>query len=313
VNEDEVVQQIFEEWAKRRYRSEEYAWLAWLLRFVLPTASDPKDRFREVPNALSPIAGKYGPWNHVVIDEAQDLSVTEASFLSSFAIRNGALTISADFKQVVSPVHGMEDLSPFRIGCPLLDKGDELNRFPFTKNMRQTAQIGRFLRDFYERVFGETPQFDANEELHGPKPQLHILPFSQYALTLKRALNVIKQKGFSGSIALIQINEDEDEMVRLRKMLEDESISLAPIWAPNDGDNHLITTSVERIKGLEYDICFVIGMENAEHERLNYNKNRVYVSLSRPTQRLYMLCEQFPVLLKHIQGDLMEQYDMRNF
>ncbi len=311
LNEELIVRNILEDWEKRRYRREEIGWLAWLLWFVLPTTEDPKDRFREMPNAYSPISGKHGPWQHIVIDEAQDLSVVEASLLSSFMLRDGALTISADFRQVVSPVHGMKNLDAFKIGCNLIRNADDFTQYPFTKNLRQSGQIGKFLKGFYEKVFGELPQFMANDEMNGPKPQLHLMPYVNFAQTIRKMLNVFKEKKVTGSMAFLQINEDEDEMIRYREMLEKENISLAAIWASDSDDGAMITTSIERIKGLEYDICFVVGLEKAENTMLNFNKNRAYVALSRPTQRLYMFCEHIPGLLHGINSDLYDVFDAR--
>lgn len=311
INEELIVRQILEDWEKRRYRREEIAWLAWLLRFVLPTMEDPKDRFREMPNAFSPVSGKYGPWAHIVIDEAQDLSVVEASLLSSFVVRDGALTISADFRQVVSPVHGMKNLDAFRIGCNLIGRADDFMQFPFTKNMRQSGQIGKFLRGFYEKAFGELPQFVANEEMNGPKPQLHLMTYVKFAQTIRKMLNVYREKKVSGSMAFLQIDEGEDEMIRYREMLKKENIGLAPIWASDSSDGTIVTTSIERIKGLEYDICFVVGLEKVENTMLNFNINRAYVALSRPAHRLYMFCEHIPRLLHGISNDLYEVFDTR--
>ena len=311
VNEEEVIDQIFSDFSERQYRREELAWLAWLLRFALPTATDPKNRFREVPNAESPIAYKYGPWSHVVIDEAQDLSVVEASLISSFVVRDGALTISADFMQVVSPVHGMVNPNAFKIGCRLISRDDDFKQFPFTKNMRQSSQIGNFLRGFYVKAFGELAPFIANDEITGPKPQLRLMSYVNFAPTIKNALNTFKKANFTGSIALLQINEDEDEMARYREMLALEQIPLAPLWAANDVGGGLVTTSVERIKGLEYDVCFILGLEEAENTMINFSKNRVYVALSRPTQRLYLLCEHFPSLLHGVTNELYDYFDAR--
>ena len=311
IDEELVIDQIFSEFSGRQYRREEMAWLAWLLRFSLPSESDPKNRFREVPYAVSPITDKYGPWSHVVIDEAQDLSVVEASLISSFVVRDGALTIAADFRQVVSPVHGMENPNAFKIGCLLVSNAEDFKQFPFTKNMRQSEEIGNFIRGFYGKAFGELPPFLANEEMSGPKPQLRLMPYVNYAPTIRNALNTFRKTNFTGTIALLQINEDEDEMTSFREMLEKEQIPLAPIWASDGADGKLVTTSVERIKGLEYDVCFVLGLEEAENATINFNRNRVYVALSRPTQRLYMLCEHFPSLLHGVSNELFDVFDAR--
>ena len=122
-------------------------------------------------------------------------------------------------------------------------------------------------------------------------------------------MNVFEAQKFAGTVALLQVNEDEDEMLYYRKLLENSGVSLAPIWDSESKDGSLITTSVERIKGLEYDICFVVGVESVESSILNYNKNRVYVALSRPTQRLFVLSQNYPQLFRGINNDL---FDVRN-
>lgn len=311
IEEKSVIDQIFSDFSDRRYRREEMSWLAWLLRFALPSESNPQNRFRDIPRAESPLLNKYGPWSHVVIDEAQDLSVTEASLISSFVIHNGALTIAADFRQVVSPVHGMENPNAFKIGCHLVSQTDDLKLFPFTKNKRQSSQIGNFLRGFYEKAFGELPPFMANEDMNGPKPQLRLMPSVEFGNTIKNAWNIFKKANFGGTVALLQVNEDVDEMIQYREILQKGQVPLAPLWASDDSEGRLITSSVERVKGLEYDACFIIGMEEAENMEMNFNRNRVYVALSRPTQRLFMLCKHFPALLHGIRTDLFEVIDAR--
>lgn len=94
--------------------------------------------------------------------------------------------------------------------------------------------------------------------------------------------------------------------MRLRKALERLDVHMAPIWKSFDEDNRLVTTSVERIKGLEFDACFVFGMDDVEKASLNFTKNRAYVALSRPARRLAILCEEFPRLLQKVERDLFE-------
>ncbi len=303
-DEKRIIAAIFSDWDKRVYRAEEAAWLAWLLRFALPEENNAENRFREVPNAIIPVSTRnYALWNHIVIDEAQDLSVPEASLLCSFVDPGGALTISADFQQVVSPVHGMLDAEAFKYGCPIKDRATDL-QFPFSKNMRQTKQITDFLRAFYNNTFKMPPPFVANENYNDIKPQVHIAEFRGFGKKIRQIVNVLRKGGFAGSIALIQINEDEDEMNRIRSMLQDEKVDIAPIWESSISSSDLVTSSVERIKGLEFDVCFIIGMDNIERSALKFTENRCYVALSRPSQRLAILCEQFPPLLRGIDPSL---------
>lgn len=119
-------------------------------------------------------------------------------------------------------------------------------------------------------------------------------------------------------MCLLQINEDEVEMKRLRAALEALDVPLAPIWetqesaeTAKDGSNsrpqrRLITTSVERAKGLEYDACIVLGLNDVERSALHFSKNRAYVALSRPARRLILLCQEFPALLHKVHKGTFE-------
>jgi hypothetical protein len=290
----------------RQYGPEEEAWIAWLLRFALPEERSPDDRFREVPSAIPEVNHQVERrWTHIVIDEAQDLSVQEASLLASFVHPKGSLTVSADFHQVVSPVHGMTDAEALKVGLPIWNQ-DAYMQYPFKKNMRQSREIGRFLVDFYQKAFQEFPQFDAGDYEQGAKPVLYTGDRSKFPQLVRQMMAVLAKSKKVTSVALLQVNEDSIAMQRLRAELVKEGVVLAPLDDLNSMTGKLITTTVERAKGLEFDACIVVGLDDVERASLNFAKNRAYVALSRPTQRLFMLCEQYPPLLQRIQKDLFD-------
>jgi hypothetical protein len=303
IAEDEILNNIKKDWEKRTYGLEEEPWLAFLLRFSLPIETDHKARFRETANPLDIAIQNSGErWTHIMIDEAQDLCVAEAALLGSFVHPDGAFTVSADFHQVVSPVWGMENSEAFNIGSPL--KGEE-QLFPFAKNMRQSKQIGLFLKEFYHSAFGEIAPFEANDtiDIQNSAPLLMLCSSSEFSIKIKQRLAVMRRNPDINTIALLQINEDDKAMEQLRSALQRQGVEMAPIWESADTNNKLITTSVERIKGLEYDACFVVGMDDIDNSTLNYSKNRAYVALSRPALQLTILCEEFPQDLQRINKD----------
>ena len=307
-NETQVLDAIQEDWRSRQFGSEESPWLVWLLRFALPEAEDPQKRFREVPSTLESAGCSEECWTHIVIDEAQDLSVAEASLLVSFVNPNGAVTVSADFRQVVSPGHGMVDADALAIGNPLHNAEDR-QIFPFARNMRQSKQIGQFLQAFHRAAFGELAPFDVNAILDGAKPQLLLARPAEYPLRIKQLWSVLSRSREVQSVALLQINEDKETLMRLRSALERIDVKLAPLWDALAKDA-LITTSIERVKGLEFDACVILGLEDVERASLNFTLYRAYVALSRPARRLALLCEDFPALLQRIDTSL---YDVRRF
>jgi len=312
LNDEQVIGIIRKELEERQYGREMEPWLAWLLRFALPEESAPSERFRLLPSAFVPSQDTLaGRWTHIVIDEAQDLSVPEASLLASLVHPHGALTISADFRQIVSPVHGMTDLSAFRVGSSFPDP-DEIEKFPFARNMRQSREIGKFLEAFYQSIFGELAPFQTGERFTDAYPQLLLSEPSEFAFQIKRIWSVLKKSKDVANVALVQINEDEVSLSRLRKALEEQGVTLASIWSPAGEPGQLITSSAERVKGLEYDACIVLGLDDTESEVLNFTRNRAYVALSRPCRRLFMLCEEFPRSLQAISQDLFQIIQARS-
>jgi hypothetical protein len=306
LNDEEVVGLIRKDLEERQYGQEMEPWITWLLRFALPVESVPSERFRLLPSAFMPAQGTpEGRWTHIVIDEAQDLSVPEASLLASLVHPKGALTISADFRQIVSPVHGMMDLSAFRVGSSFPDP-DEFEKFPFARNMRQSREIGRFLESFYHSIFGELAPFKTGDRFSDSKPQLLLSEASEFALQIKRIWSVLRKSRDVSTVALVQINEDEVSLSRLRTALENQGVDMASIWSPAGEPGQLITSSAERVKGLEYDACIVVGLDDTEGEVLNFTKNRAYVALSRACRRIVMLCEEFPRSLQMISQDLFQ-------
>ena len=303
VDEAVVLDDMIREWNERRYGPEDRPWLGWLLRFALPAVTDPQGRFREIPSAVAPALWDDQRWTHVAIDEAQDLCVAEASLIGSLVDPDGALTVAADFRQIVSPVHGMRSSQALDVGRSLRGRGADLI-YPFARNMRQSRQIGQFLRGFYEAAFNERPTFDVNNTLEDRKPQLILAPPHDQALRIKQLLSVLQRLDGIDSVSVIQINEDEQFLSRLRSELEVLDVSLAPIWA-SSGDG-LLTTSVERVKGLEFDACIVLGLEQAESAALNFTLNRAYVGLSRPTRRLAIVADEFPSLLRRVPRNLFD-------
>jgi hypothetical protein len=301
--EAEVIASAVEEWKGRGYGPEDRPWLAWLLRFALPEATEPQRRFREMPSSISPAIHDGDRWTHVAIDEAQDLCVAEASLLGSLVDPDGALTVSADFRQIVSPVHGMANAKALQVGRSL--RGNVVEQiYPFARNMRQSREIGRFLQGFYEIAFKERPTFEASSAVHDKKPQLIIAQPKDHALRIKQLAAALRRSDVVRSIAVLQVNEDEESLLRLRAELEAIGVPLAPAWAAS-GDG-ILTTSVERIKGLEFDACIVLGLDDVENASLNSTLNRAYVALSRPARRLALIASEFPSILRRVDRDLFD-------
>lgn len=302
--EAEVAEQIRRDWQAKQYGAEEQSWFAWLLRFALPEAYDPADRFREIPCALPESSHKTEPrYTHIVIDEAQDLAVQEASLLASLVHPRGSLTVSTDFRQIVSPVHGMLDPKALRFGLSMGDQ-DAVAQFPFAKNMRQSWEIGTFLKSFYQRAFSEFPPFEAGDAFHDAKPMLLMSQKANFATVVAQMMKALAASKTIQSIALLQVNDDATQLDALTDKLRKAGVAVKNPSVTRVDKGQLVVATVETAKGLEFDACIVIGLDDVERASLNYTKNRAYVAVSRPARRLFMLCDQFPPILQNIEKDL---------
>ena len=301
VNEAEVMERIQKDWNDRIYGAEDEAWIAWLLRFCLPGDASPDDRFLRMRSPLLSATTENVRWTHVAIDEAQDLSVAQASLLGSIVDPKGALTVSADFDQIVSPVHGMRNTRAFEIGRSIPKLGTD-QKYPFAKNMRQSRQIGEFLGGFFEVAFRQRRPFAVNMELNDVKPQVIIAEPRDYARRIRQIVSVLDRSDVVESIALLQINENRKAMDGLRRELTDSGVPIAQ----EPSDKGLLMSSAEQIKGLEFDACIVLGFEDVEKSAPKFALNRAYVSLSRPARRLVMICNEYPSLLRNVDGSLFE-------
>jgi hypothetical protein len=307
VDADGIIEDVFKELGTRVYGPELLAWIAWLLRFSLPEESAPTDGFREIQRAIpQPDHPSERRWTHVVLDEAQDLAVQEASLLASFVHPRGALTVSADYHQVVSPVHGMTDGGALKFGLPIWDRTLHM-QYSFNKNLRQSREIGQFLFDFHQHTFGEIPRFEPGDRSEGMKPAVYTTSRGAIPILLRQMYTALGRSKTVRRVAVIQVDDDLAAMSQLRAALERLGVRLAAL-GNTLAEGALVTTTVEQAKGLEFDACIVLGLDDLERASLNFSKNRAYVALSRPTQRLFMVCEHFPPLLQRMRSDLFEYH-----
>jgi hypothetical protein len=225
-----VMNELGQELADRVYGPEALPWIAWLLRFVVPSENQATKRFRAIAGSADDYVVELGPWSHVIIDEGQDLSVAEASLLASRVHPKGALTVAADYRQVVSPVRGITDGRAFKVGCPIRDRVEDKN-FLLTQNKRQSASIAVFLVEAYREIFSEPAPFIPDDQDNpGPLPRLAIQRETEFPGYIRQLMNVFGRSATVGSVALLQVNENEATLVRLRTELERLGVPLVPIW-----------------------------------------------------------------------------------
>src|SRR5262249_24154465 len=151
-------------------------------------------------------------------------------------------------------------------------------QFPFQRNLRQSREIAQFLKGYFQGAFAEFPPFEAGTRQEGVKPQLYIGSERQVPQLIAQMGNVLRRGKDVGRIAVVSIN-DAIDVGKLRTRVEAHGVAVAPPDQVMDPAN-LVITSVEKAKGLEFDACIVLGLDDVERASMNFTKNRAYVALS---------------------------------
>ncbi|MHB8481057.1 MAG: helicase domain-containing protein, partial [Vulcanimicrobiaceae bacterium] len=296
----------------RPYGPEQLPWIAWLLRNALPINPDPKRRFARIPRAyFDPNADdelQDRPWHHVVIDEAQDLSVAGAAFISSLVHRKGALTVSADFRQVVSPVCGIDDDLAITRHSGM--KSAEAQQPKLPTNLRQSGEIGNFVAAFYESIFGVAAPFKALEPEGEALPRISMVDLAELSGKLQAEVEELRSV-VEGTIAVISVNGSAETTQQLRDVLgTDLTIAFAEYLSNRESsDGRIIVGTAEEVKGFEFDGCIILGLEALIDSRLKHTANRAYVAMSRPRQLLSLIITEPVTVLNRIDETLFMKTD----
>src|SRR5439155_14487162 len=102
---------------------------------------------------------------------------------------------------------------------------------------------------------------------------------------LKPIKNILERLQFRPPVAVLNINDDERELARIRAMLTKGGLPVANEADFHREDGRWVIQPVEHIKGLEYDTCIIFGLDGEEVLALDYARNGAYVAVSRPTSR----------------------------
>jgi hypothetical protein len=295
---------------RREYGTAERPWIAWLLRNALPEQPGTANRFARLPSCyVNPRAGVSAPWHHIVIDEAQDLTVAEAAFLSSLVHQRGALTVSADFRQAVAPGRGIDSDESLVFGSAMRANvnANENVVHEFKVNLRQAGPIGRFVKAYYNAAFGERAAFEASAE-PGRKPVLVIETRTRMVQVMQKIIDQLRSE--AKTIAIIGVDYEERETRALHRQLEPFGARLFHEYLDSSDRSGVIVASAQEVKGHEFDACLIRGLENLQRSPMNHSKNRGYVALSRAMRRLVILADERPPIMDLIGRSLYITQDL---
>jgi DNA helicase IV len=209
-------------------------------------------------------------YDHIVIDEAQDLSLVELKTLHFAASKRKSMTVCADTKQRI--LDFVDDKCFEQFHADLKSQGMALGNLGVS--YRSTRQI----MELASRVSGK-PVGEVRSE--GPIPRVHVWASEQEALTrLRGSLQaLVEQEPQSLTAVICRWKQD---VLLLEKALRGvPGMRMEMTFKPG-----VIVTNVHQVKGLEYSNVIIWNPSQKNYPDTQLGRNLLYVAVTRASSRL---------------------------
>ncbi len=220
----------------------------------------------ELPEAL-------GWYDHVLVDEAQDLSLVELNALMFAATGRRSLTVCADEKQKILDFVDSAGFSAFQLEL----KNAGLSSGELDISYRSTRQIMALASRVSGRAVGKV----VNE---GPDPRFHNFGSQAEALShLRRSVGALLAREKNSLTAIICRFKHEAQSVygALRELpgvrLQTGDLSFEP---------GILITNAHQVKGLEFSGVILWNPSQKSYPATDLGKNLLYVAITRASNRL---------------------------
>ncbi len=215
----------------------------------------------------------HGWYDHILIDEAQDLSLIELKALTLATTKHRSLTVCADEKQKILDFVDSKGISAFQMD--LKDQG--LSSGELCVSYRSTAQIMALA----SRVSGRPIIEVVNE---GPDPRFHRWPTRDESVAhLKRSLRVLLAKEPKSLTAIIcRYKGDAQFIYAAMKDLPGVRLQTGSLtFEPG-----VLITNAHQVKGLEFGGVILWNPTRKAYPDTEIGKNLLYVAITRASNRL---------------------------
>ncbi|EFI32916.1 conserved hypothetical protein [Desulfonatronospira thiodismutans ASO3-1] len=224
-------------------------------------------------NKESCIPGVLGWYDHVLVDEAQDLSLTELKALSMASSSSRSMTVCADRKQKILDFVDSGGFDAFQLDL----KKNNLLSGELSVSYRSTAQIMKLA----SQVSGYNPGRIAHE---GPEPKFHSFPDEQSALqSLRRGMENIVRSEPGGLFAVIcRYKKEALTVIKALQGIPGARLQTQePSFKPG-----ILVTNVHQVKGLEFSGVIIWNPHQKAYPDTPAGRNLLYVALTRAGKKL---------------------------
>lgn len=221
----------------------------------------------------SEVAEALGWYDHIVIDEAQDLSLTELSALTAATTARRSMSICADEKQRILDFVDGSGFASFQ--HTLKAQGHATGSLEVS--YRSTAQIMALAA----RVSGRPATRVVNS---GPDPRFHAFASQPEALEhLARAVRALRTKEPQGLTAIIcRYKQEAEALYAALKPIDGVRLQTSALsYQPG-----VLITNAHQVKGLEFGSVLLWNPTRRGYPPTETGKNLLYVALTRASNRL---------------------------
>ncbi len=217
--------------------------------------------------------GALGWYDHVLVDEAQDLSLVELHALMFATTGRRSLTVCADEKQKILDFVDSAGFSAFQLQL----KNAGLSSGELGISYRSTRQIMALASRVSGRAVGKV----VNE---GPDPRFHTFASQVEALSaLRRSVGALLAREKNSLTAIIcRFKHEAQSVYGALKELPGVRLQTADLsFEPG-----LLITNAHQVKGLEFSGVILWNPSQKSYPATDLGKNLLYVAITRASNRL---------------------------
>lgn len=223
------------------------------------------------------------PFQHIVIDEAQDISPLEFASLRDLS-QNNSFTILGDLAQGIYPYHGINAWEEARAALHGLPQ----SQYALNKSYRSTYEIMSLAKSVLQSSANGQPLVGVPEPLRrrGMPPKFHSTQTqSESIAAVRQTLDQVEQQGYR-NIAII--GKTIEHCTQIQKTLGQNnlrSLSVAES-AEFKYSGGVIIVPVHLSKGIEFEAVLLVDVDKTTYSESILDMRLLYVALTRATHAL---------------------------
>ncbi len=253
--------------------------------------------------ALRRVDGEPLVYDHVALDEAQDLAAVEALVLVAATGARRSVTIAGDTAQRLVFDNGFRGWEALIADLDLPDAGGAALRLrPLELAYRSTAEVMAFARHVLGPLAPPEPPRAAR---HGAEVELHAFPSMGEAVAfVGDALRSLLGREPSASVALLSRHVGQAdgwyaalkraEVPSLRRVRSQDFLFQAGVDV----------TDVTQVKGLEFDYVILVDVNASAYPESTEARHLLHIGATRATHQLWLIATAEPSpLVGHLRRE----------